>query len=139
MIRYALLCANGHQFESWFSNSAAFDQQSRAHLVSCPTCASTDVEKSLMAPNIAKKSNAKGRDISVRPTEIARLARELSKKVKENAAYVGDQFAEEARKIHYQEAPARGIWGQASKHETKSLEDEGITVHPLPTIPEDQN
>jgi hypothetical protein len=65
--------------------------------------------------------------------------RELSRKVRENADYVGDQFAEEARKIHFGETEARGIYGEASKEDVHSLIEDGVDVMPLPVFPEDKN
>ena len=53
MIRYALNCGNGHVFESWFQNSAAYDKQAKRSLVSCPICGSAKVEKAIMAPSLA--------------------------------------------------------------------------------------
>src|SRR4029078_4647870 len=110
MIRYDLICADGHEFDGWFSNSAAFDEQSRNGLVSCIHCGSTSVEKQLMAPGIPVKGNRKREQatkailaptIDPRPQKIVQMMRELRKAIQENAEYVGDKFAEEARKIHY--------------------------------------
>lgn len=148
MIRYDLICEDGHEFDGWFSNSAAFDDQSRRGLVTCVHCGSTQIEKQLMAPGIPVKSNRTA-EAPARPVlasafdpkqeKIAQLLRELRKTVEENSEYVGDQFAEEARKIHYEEAEKRGIYGETSAEDAKELIEEGIEIHPLPILPEDGN
>src|SRR5262245_35684585 len=103
MIHYDLICEDGHEFDGWFSNSAAFDEQSRQGLVSCVHCGSTKVEKQLMAPGIAAKVNRKSEPaakpilaatIDPRQQKLVQLMRELRKAVEENAEYVGDKFAE---------------------------------------------
>ncbi len=55
MIKYALACDNGHQFESWFQNSAAYDKQVKRKLVTCPICDSAKVEKAIMAPRALRQ------------------------------------------------------------------------------------
>jgi hypothetical protein len=147
MIRYDLICEKGHGFDGWFRDSAAYDEQAGKGLVSCSICGSAKVEKQLMAPGIPMKSNRRDGQqtkmisgpVDPRLAVMMQMVREMRKHVEENAEYVGDRFAEEARKIHYEEAEHRGIYGQASPDEAKSLIEEGIAVHPLPRLPEDGN
>ncbi|MFC0240177.1 DUF1178 family protein [Rhodopseudomonas telluris] len=164
MIRYSLRCDSGHEFESWFQSSSAYDSQVRRKLVNCPACDSTKVEKAIMAPRIVGK---KGRGRAPEPVEAAApvapaetapsgeaastpllLAqeRELRAKLKElrdhivkTADNVGDSFPEEARKMHYGDIEHRPIYGEASPTEAKALIDEGIEVAPLPVLPDDRN
>jgi hypothetical protein len=130
--------------------------------VSCAICGTTAVEKALMAPAVGRSGKGKGKGgdggtavartetgpveervqlASVDPREQALRAaiRELRKKVTEHADYVGDRFADEARKIHHREVEAHGIYGEATSDEAKALAEEGIEFHHLPTVPEDQN
>lgn len=157
MIRYKLECDRRHGFEAWFSNSAAFDKQAKRGLVTCPKCGSDRVTKALMAPSIAKggrkrKSAEKVPEPSLPqppPAEmthrvaahgqLAAAMRKLRTEVEAKSEYVGPRFPEEARKIHYEEAPARGIYGEATTEEAQALSEEGIEFFPLPILPEDQN
>lgn len=145
MIHYDLICDKGHAFDGWFRNSAAYDEQAGRGLVTCTHCGSAKVEKQLMAPGIPVKSNRRSEQKMVaapadpRLAELMTMMRELRRHVEENAEYVGDRFAEEARKIHYEETDARGIYGQTTPDEAKALIEEGIAVHPLPRLPEDGN
>lgn len=151
MIRYALACENGHPFEGWFKDSAEFDRQVKKKRLECPACGSTKVQKALMAPAVAGKSPApveappigseKVRVAAPDPRRAAMLEamREMRKVLTENAENVGERFPEEARKIHYKEAEARSIYGEASLEEAKSLAEEGVEFHPLPVLPEDRN
>lgn len=148
MIRYALRCEKDHEFEAWFRSSADYDKAAPKGAVACPVCGASKVEKALMAPAVAgtKKRDepqapAKVQLAALDPRELALRAaiKELRQKVAENADYVGDRFAEEARKIHYKEAEARGIYGEATGDEAKALAEEGIEFQPLPTLPEDRN
>jgi hypothetical protein len=146
MIRYALSCENGHRFESWFGDSQAFEKLLAADAVQCPECGSTAVEKALMTPQVAtaRKKDAKKDKVrlaanhAMRAEAVAAM-RKIRDHVTENADYVGDKFPEEARKIHYEEAEPRGIYGEATGEEAKALDEEGVEFHPLPTLPEDQN
>lgn len=142
MIRYRLNCDQNHEFEAWFRNSDAYDEQRAEDQVACPRCGSVEITKTLMTPGIP----AKGRSTSTEQTgtiteaeAMAALARKLRSHVEENADYVGDRFAEEARKIHYEETEPRGIYGEATPEEATDLRDEGVEVHPLPPTPEDKN
>ncbi len=145
MMHYDLICDKGHAFDGWFRNSAAYDEQAGRGLVTCTHCGSAKVEKQLMAPGIPVKSNRRSEQKMVaapadpRLAELVTMMRELRRHVEENAEYVGDRFAEEARKIHYEETDARGIYGQTTPDEAKALIEEGIAVHPLPRLPEDGN
>ena len=146
MIHYDLTCDRGHAFDGWFRNSAAYDEQAGRGLVTCTHCGSAKVEKQMMAPGIPMKSNRKAESKSVvaapadpRLAELLELVRTMRKHVQENAENVGDRFAEEARRIHYEESEQRGIYGQTTPDEAKALVEEGIAVHPLPRLPEDGN
>ena len=146
MIRYALACENGHQFESWFAGSQAFDTLRKADAVLCPECGSAAVEKALMTPQIstARKKDAKKDKVRLAANhgmraEAVAAIRKIRDHVTENADYVGDKFPEEARKIHYEEAEKRGIYGEATADEAKALAEEGVEFHPLPILPEEQN
>lgn len=145
MIRYRLRCRAGHEFESWFRSSSDYDRLSEAGRITCTHCGSTDVEKALMAPNVAARSGTRLENGSEPPSarETAsgvpapaeRLLRAIRKVVEENADYVGHRFATEARAIHTGEAPNRPIWGETSREEARALAEEGLPVTPLPFIP----
>ena len=129
MIVYSLRCKNGHEFEGWFRDSVAFDSQSGDGLLCCPTCNSRRVEKSMMAPSLASSRDAKPR----RELGTTRqFMTGLRKYVQENAEYVGPNFAEEARRIHYGETADRHIYGETTQEEALALEEEGVDVAPLP-------
>jgi hypothetical protein len=152
MIRYALVCAKGHSFESWFQNSAAYDRQAKRALVACPNCGTAKVEKEIMSPRLAGSRN---RDEEAPPpandtkTPVAIVTpqeHELRKKLKElrehltkNADNVGQKFPEEARKMHYGEIDHRSIYGEASPEEARKLHEEGVEFHPLPVLPDERN
>jgi hypothetical protein len=158
MIRYALVCAQGHSFESWFQSSAAYDKQAKQKLVACPVCGSPKVEKEIMSPRIAS-ARRRGEppappantpsDQTSQPAPVAMVSpqeHELRKKLKElrehltkNADYVGPKFPEVARKMHYGEMDHRSIYGEASPDEAKKLHEEGVEFHPLPVLPDDRN
>ncbi len=147
MIRYDLICDKGHEFDGWFRDSAGYDQQAGRGLVACTLCGTAKVEKQLMAPGIPAKSNrANAAPLKMmagpadpRAQMLMKMMRELRQNVEENAEYVGARFADEARKIHYDEAEKRGIYGEATADDAAALIEEGIEVHPLPRLPEDGN
>jgi hypothetical protein len=152
MIRYALVCAKGHSFESWFQNSAAYDKQAKRKLVSCPVCGTPKVEKEIMSPRLAgarRREEAPMPAPSNEKTPVAIVSpqeRELRKKLKElrahltqNSDYVGQKFPEEARKMHYGEIDHRSIYGEASPEDARKLHEEGIEFHPLPALPDERN
>ena len=160
MIRYALICQQGHQFESWFQDSTAYDKQAKRGLVSCPHCGSAKVEKAIMAPRLSSTSRKRGKPIeapetapetttAAAPAPVAMISpqeQEIRAKLKElrdhltkNADNVGAKFPEEARKMHYGEIEHRSIYGVASPEEAKELSEEGIEFHPLPSLPDERN
>ncbi len=147
MIKFSLVCDKDHEFEGWFGSNAEFDDQQKKNFVSCPVCGSTNVFKALMAPSVAgtKKStdeNLPAAQVGMGnqlPAEMVEQLREIKQYVEKNSENVGDKFPEEARKIHYGETEARGIYGKASIEEAANLVDEGIGVVPIPDLPEDKN
>ncbi len=162
MIRYALICQRGHQFESWFQDSAAYDKQAKRGLVSCPHCGSAKVEKAIMAPRLSATAKKRSKAIEAPETalettptpapapapvamispqeqEIRAKLKELRDHLTKNADNVGAKFPEEARKMHYGEIEHRSIYGVASPEEAKDLSEEGIEFHPLPSLPDERN
>lgn len=160
MIRYALACDQGHNFESWFADSAAFDKQAKRKLVTCPHCGSAKVEKAIMAPQISTSKKRKGRAetpaetppaaaspeanapvamISPQEHEFRSKLRELREHLTKNADNVGARFSDEARKMHYGETEHRSIYGVATPEDAKELHDEGIEFQPLPILPDERN
>jgi hypothetical protein len=140
MIRYALTCDKGHGFEAWFGSGSDYDVQVEAGAVVCPACGSAEVSKAPMAPAV-RRSRAEPAESpagSERRQTYA-LLKDLRAHLKANAEHVGPAFPEEARKMHYGEAEARSIYGEASIEEAEALRDEGIPAVPLPPLPEDQN
>lgn len=141
MIRFSLICKHDHEFEAWFRSSEDFDSQRRRGFVDCPTCGTASVEKALMAPAVS--TSKKKEKMALAMGEAQRRALEdmkaLAAKVRENADYVGDKFAEEARKIHFGEADARGIYGEATLEEAKGLAEDGVEFMPIPVFPDDRN
>ena len=148
MIRYSLRCEKDHTFEAWFASSAEYDRLAAAGATACPLCESPRVAKAPMAPSVSRTDGHGGGDqqkiqfaTSPDPKQKAMLAamRELRKRITENAEYVGPRFANEARKIHYNEVEPRGIYGEATPDEAKKLVDEGVEFAPLPPVPEEHN
>jgi len=137
MIHFTLHCEREHDFEGWFRSNDDFDAQVEKHLVACPVCGSHSVSKALMSPSVT--TGRQKEKMAVAMSKMASELREMAKKVRDNADYVGGDFAEEARKIHFGEAKKRGIYGEASHGEVKSLLEDGVDVMPLPVFPEDQN
>jgi hypothetical protein len=140
LIQYALNCDTGHRFDAWFRNAEAYEDQSARGILTCPVCNSQRIEKALMAPAVASKKETVS--LSTGHPEHAKLLeamRELKQKMTANADYVGDKFAEEARKIHYEETEARGIYGEATSDEVAGLVEDGINFMPLPNLPDEHN
>jgi hypothetical protein len=141
LIRFSLHCDHAHDFEGWFRSNDDFETQRKRGFVSCPECGSQKVEKALMAPAVStsRKQEKMALAMGAEQRKMMAALKELSEKVRENAENVGDKFAEEARKIHFGETEARGIYGAATIEEAKGLAEDGIEFMPLPVFPDDRN
>jgi hypothetical protein len=152
MIKFSLVCQDGHEFEGWFKSGAAYEKQAARAEIVCPTCGSTSVDKAIMAPAVNTRASEKANAAPVPPApaaplsnaqfppaELQQMMRRIREEVHAKAEYVGGRFAEEARRIHFDESPARGIYGEASAEEAKELAEDGIPFFPLPPLPEDRN
>lgn len=144
MIKYALGCAEGHAFESWFPDSAAYDKQRKRGLVACPECGSTRIDKAIMAPAVVGGERAAP---NVAPEIVVddrrRQAREffvrMRREIEANTDDVGAKFPQVARAIHLGDEPERAIRGRASLAEAKSLLEDGVGVLPLPMMEDELN
>jgi len=135
VIRYALACAHGHEFEGWFSASSDFDDQKARGLLECPVCGVQEVRKQIMAPAVAgTKRNTPDLPPKARAVMMEALGK-VRRHVEENFDDVGDAFAKEARAIHEGRSEDRGIYGQATPAEVKALVEDGVPVAPLPPEP----
>ncbi len=138
MIVFNLRCSKDHVFEAWFNSSKTYEAQASTGSVVCPHCGDANVVKAPMAPNVATGSS---RGLSERDVESdhAKQGREvltkLRQEIEENCSYVGDNFAEEARKIHYGEAESANIYGEATTAEERELHEEGVTFGRIPWLP----
>ncbi len=145
MIKYSLLCEKDHGFEGWFGSSDDYDEQRKRGFVECPQCGSQKISKALMTPGVTgtKKSGAGDKAMAniapQMPEEVVTKIREIKKHIEKTSENVGDKFSEEARKIHYGESEARGIYGKATVKEAVGLAEEGVNVMPIPDLPEDKN
>ncbi len=158
MIRYQLNCAEGHTFEAWFSSSKGYDGQLRRKQVTCPICGTAEVKKAIMSPRVARGKSRKAAAPVEAPAapppapareprhmlngeqrKLLAQMRELRDEMLSKSDYVGPRFAEEARRIHSEEAPARGIHGEATPQEVAELKEEGVEVYPVPVLPDDHN
>jgi len=148
MILYQLQCADEHSFEAWFRDSVSYDSQVMSGDVECPYCGSKHITKAPMAPHIASsKAGAEDQAVASSATDIDSLsdqrAHEVAQQIldavgcirdyaEDNFEDVGEDFADEARKIHQGDAEERGIYGKASEDDAHELEDEGIEFVRLP-------
>ena len=141
MIRFSLCCENDHEFDGWFRSNDDYDTQKKRGFVSCPVCHSAKVEKALMAPAVSTGSKRETMALAMGEEQRKALAqlKEMAERVRRNADYVGDKFAEEARKIHFGETEARGIYGEATPEEARGLAEDGIEFMPIPVFPDDKN
>lgn len=145
MIIFDLSCDNDHKFEGWFRSADDFDQQLQTRLITCPQCDSHVVQRIPSAvaiashpanraiPSKAADSSTAG-STALMPVGVQAMAlyRQLVQAIVANSEDVGRSFAEEARKIHYNEAPERAIRGEATPDECDELREEGIQILHLP-------
>ncbi|MGQ9365466.1 DUF1178 family protein [Azospirillum sp. ST 5-10] len=133
MILFQLKCTSDHRFDVWFRDGAAYEAQVADGAIACPDCGDTAVTKAPMAPRIAKSNPADEGRRQVQAEALRQLAA-LRRAVEENCDYVGDRFAEEARRIHYGEVESRGIYGEASADDVAELTEEGVSVRAIPWL-----
>lgn len=153
MIRYALICDHGHDFESWFPSAASFDAQKQRGLIACPLCGSATVDRAIMAPNVARTDReaapaqpetqaapvmAPGAPLALmgeKEVAFRQMVSALHDHLRANAEHVGPRFAEEALKIHQGESDSRAIYGDATPEDARMLQEEGVAFLPLPRLP----
>jgi hypothetical protein len=141
VIHYSLVCDKSHKFDGWFASGAAYEAQKRRGLVTCPICLSAEVDKALMSPAVARSGSEKV-SLSIghpQHNQLRDAMLALRNKVTSEADYVGDKFADEARKIHFKEVDQRGIYGEATREEVAALVEDGVDFMPLPNLPEEHN
>jgi hypothetical protein len=132
MILFTLRCAHGHEFEGWFRDGDGFEAQQKAGEIACPECGQTAVEKAVMAPRLARSRESSP---PISPAQFRSALIEMRRQVETHCDYVGERFAEEARRIHYGEIDSHGIYGEASEEESRELKDEGISFGRIPWVP----
>lgn len=149
MIVFDLSCDAGHRFEGWFGSSEDYSSQRERGLVACPQCGSAVVAKAPMAPSVPKKGNRQseakkepvaGGKLPPEAAEMLKKIAEVQARALESSTWVGDDFAERSRAMHYGEREAEPIHGQATRDEAKELLEEGITIAPLlvPVVPPEE-
>ena len=138
MIKYNLTCECGKIFESWFSSSNEFDSLKRRRLINCIYCDSASVKKSIMSPNLFSKSNKISKKNKLEKKIVKQLL-DFRKYIEKNCKNVGNNFTQEARRIHYDKKTSKGIYGQATPEETDELLEEGIEVTTIPWVNKSEN
>ena len=141
MIKYKLFCRNCNlKFDSWFASSNEYERLKKKQLLSCHKCNSINVEKTIMAPQLINKSNSDEKVKIEKHNKVKKTIMGYQKFIKENFKFVGDNFAYEARSIHYNgKKKSKGIYGSASKKDLKELKEEGIDAQMIPWIDENEN
>lgn len=133
MIKYNLTCECNYTFDSWFSSSEEFERLKKRKIITCTECNSNNINKSLMTPNISSlKKNNNNNNYKLQ-NNIKKKIFEYQKFIKDNFSYVGENFAQEARSIHYEDNKTKddkkekkGIYGKVTQEELKELNEEGI-------------
>ncbi len=141
MIKYKLFCKDcSKNFDSWFATSKEFEKLNKSKILNCPNCNSIKIEKSLMAPSIINNKKENNKLNSKKYLEIKSKLKKYKKFIKNNFDYVGDNFAYEARSIHYNSKKRdKGIYGKASINEVNELSEEGIETETIPWINDNEN
>ena len=138
MIKYNLICKCGEKFESWFSSSSEFDSLRKKKFIKCIYCGSSQVSKTVMAPNLSSKSNKIFKKTKLEKN-IKKQLIEFRRYIEKNCKNVGDNFSKEARNIHYDKKTSQGIYGKATREETSELLEEGIEVATIPWVDKSEN
>jgi hypothetical protein len=131
---FDLVCANEHSFEGWFASENDYETQTEKGQLSCPMCGSAEITRRPSAArlNFGAKQTERQQAIMPTPAQMQAAFVRIAREIAANTEDVGERFAEEARRIHYEEAPTRGIRGTTTREEAEALEDEGINVMPFP-------
>ena len=156
MIHYQLQCGAEHSFDGWFKDSASFEKQAKRGLLECPVCGTAKVDRALMRPSVPKKGRPMRNEIvqmpqaapeptpepapmavqtPALPAHMRAVLQKMRAEIEEKCDYVGDDFADEARRIHHGESDARGIYGETTAEDAESLAEEGIDVTRIPWVP----
>ncbi len=154
MIHYQLHCSAEHSFDGWFKDSASFEKQAKRGLLECPVCGDAKVDRALMSPSVPKKGRPMRNEIvpmpspapapepapmavqaPTMPDQMRAVLQRMRAEIEEKCDYVGDDFADEARRIHHGESDARGIYGETTAEDAESLAEEGIDVTRIPWVP----
>jgi len=151
MIRYALICDNDHEFESWFKDSAGFDALNSKKLIECPACTSTKISKQIMSPKVQRTDLVPTEQEWIPPTaqssellspedlEMRQKLAEIRQRMTEDSEDVGSRFTEEARKMHFGDIEQRPIYGRASLEEARELIEDGVGILPIPPAFDERN
>ena len=141
MIKYKLTCKNcSNIFDSWFASSKEFEKLKRLKYLNCQNCKSTNIEKSLMSPNLLNTKKDTKFITNKKFKKIKNKIKEYQQFIKKNFHYVGDNFTYEARSIHYNNKnEKKGIYGNATLDEVKELKEEGIETETIPWINDNEN
>ena len=142
MIKYKLICKNCDlKFDSWFASSNEYERLKKKKLLNCHKCNSSKVEKTIMAPQLINSKSKDDKKIDLEKyNKIKKTIISYQKFIKENFKFVGDNFAYEARSIHYNSKKnSKGIYGRASKEDLKELKEEGIDTQFIPWIDQNEN
>ncbi len=142
MIKYKLICNDCNiKFDSWFGSSIEYEKLKKKNFLTCHSCNSLKVEKTLMAPQlINSKTKSETKLDTAKYQKIKKTIKKYQKFIKENFQYVGGNFAYEARSIHYNsKKKSKGIYGSATAQDLKELKDEGIVAQMIPWIEDKDN
>ena len=141
MIKFRLFCKKcSKDFDSWFASSKEYEKLKKSKLLNCPKCNSYNIKKSLMAPSIINNKKKINNLNSKKHIEIKNKLKKYKKFIENNFDYVGNNFAYEARSIHYNNKKReKGIYGNASKKEVEELSEEGINTEIVPWINDKEN
>ena len=142
MIKYRLICKDCKTtFDSWFSSSKEYERLKKKDFINCHICNSLSVEKTLMSPSVFKTKDDFNTDNQIQKyKKTKKIVLEYQKFIKKNFDYVGENFAYEARSLHYKnKKPLKGIYGTTTKHDLKELKEEGIEAQIIPWIKDNTN
>ena len=142
MIKYKLICKNCNIiFDSWFASSQEFEKLKKKNFLSCHSCNSFKIEKTLMSPSVLNKNKSSIEKINYKKySKIKKKIFEYQKFIKKNFDFVGENFAYEARSIHYKDkSKKKGIYGKATKEELKEIKEEGIEIQSIPWVDNQEN